>query len=113
MIIMAAKKSGTGLNKNTAAALSYVLGPITGVLFLALEKDKFVRFHAMQSIVVIGAFIVLQMILPFTIILAILTPLVSILAFISWLLLIYRAWVGDEWEFPVLGKYAKKWMKKV
>ncbi len=25
--------SGTGLNKNTAAALSYVLGPVSGVLF--------------------------------------------------------------------------------
>ena len=110
---MAAKKSGTGLNKNTSAALSYVLGPITGVIFLVLEKDKFVRFHAMQSIVVFVGLFILQWVLGLTIILLPLVPLISILGFVLWLLLIYKAWMGDEWEVPVLGKYARKWMKKV
>ena len=44
---------GTGLTMNLAAALSYSLGAITGVLFLVLDPykgNKFVRFHAMQSI---------------------------------------------------------------
>ncbi len=45
--------SSTGLAPNVAAALSYILGPITGVLFLVLEKEnRFVRFHAAQSITV-------------------------------------------------------------
>jgi uncharacterized membrane protein len=113
VIILTAKKSGTGLNKNTAGALSYVLGPITGVIFLVLEKDSFVRFHAMQSIVVFLGLFILQWIMGITIILLPLVPLVSILSFVLWLLLIYKAWMGDEWEVPVLGKYAKKWMKKV
>ena len=54
---------GTGLKKETAAALSYVLGPVTGVIFLVLEKDPFVRFHAMQSIVVIVVLFGLQWVL--------------------------------------------------
>ncbi len=108
-----AGKSATGLNKNTAGALSYVLGPITGVIFLILEKDSYVRFHAMQSVVVFVALFVLQVLLGITLILAALVPLVSILSFVLWLLLIYKAWQGEEWEVPVLGPYARKFVKKV
>lgn len=109
---MAETKSGTGLNKNTAGALSYVLGPITGVLFLVLERDSFVRFHAMQSIVFFIAVFILNMILGFTLILALFIPLLSILWFILWLMLIYRAWQGKEWELPVVGKFARQLMAK-
>ena len=108
-----AEKSGTGLPKNTAAALSYVLGPVTGVVFQVLEKDPFVRFHAMQSIVVFVVLFVLQWVLGITIVLLPLVPLISILSFVLWLLLIYKAWQGDEWEIPVLGAYARKFVKKV
>lgn len=104
---------GLGLPKNTAAALSYVLGPITGIVFLLLEKDPYVRFHAAQSLVVLGGLMVLWIVLPFTIILLPLTPLLFILIFVLWLILIYRSWMGDEWEVPFLGKYARKVVKKV
>ncbi len=110
---MAEEKKGTGLPKNTAAALSYVLGPVTGVIFYVLEKDPFVRFHAMQSIVVFVVLFVLQWVFGLTIVLLPLVPLISILSFVLWLLLIYKAWQGDEWEVPVLGKYVRKFMKKV
>lgn len=103
-----AAASSTGLSKNTAAALSYVLGPITGVIFLILEKGSYVRFHAMQSIVVFVGLFILQWILGFTVILLPLVPLIGILMFVLWLLLIYRAWQGDEWEVPVFGKFARR-----
>ncbi len=93
----------TGLDKTTAAALSYVLGPITGVVFYVTSKDPFVRFHAMQSIVVFGILILLQILLGATVILVFLMPLVSILSFLLWLILIYKAWLGEEWKVPVLG----------
>ena len=99
--------ASTGLKKNTAAALSYVLGPITGVIFLIMEKDKFVRFHAMQSIVVSVTMFVLQWVLGLTIVLLILVPLVGIVGFILWLVMIYKAWQGEEWEVPILGKVAR------
>lgn len=107
-----AGKSGTGLKKETAGALSYVLGPITGVIFLVLEKNSYVRFHAMQSIVVFVGLFVLQSIFAFTIILAVLVPLLSIIGFVLWLLLIYKAWQGEEWEVPFLGKFARQLAKK-
>ncbi|OGM08485.1 hypothetical protein A2159_02665 [Candidatus Woesebacteria bacterium RBG_13_34_9] len=106
-------KKGTGLPKNTAGALSYVLGPITGVVFYILEKDPYVKFHAMQSIVVFVVLFALQWILGLTLVLLPLVPLISILSFVLWLLLIYKAWQGEEWEVPLLGKYARKFVKKV
>jgi uncharacterized membrane protein len=109
---MAKEKTVTGLPKNTAAALSYVLGPVSGVLFLLLEKDAYIRFHAAQSIVVVGGLTVLWMVLPFTLILLPLTPLVFVVLFILWLMLIYKSWQGDEWEVPFLGKYARMLVKK-
>lgn len=104
--------SSTGLNKNTAGALSYVLGPVTGVIFLVIEKDPYVRFHAMQSIVFSVAAFVLNMVLGITIILALALPLLWIVEFVLWLLLIYKAWQGQEWELPVIGKFARQLASK-
>ena len=104
--------AATGLKKTTSGALAYVLGPITGVIFLIIDKDPFVKFHAMQSIVVFAGLFVLQWILGFTIILLPLVPIVGILSFILWLLLIYKAWQGQEWEVPFFGKIARNFAKK-
>ncbi len=107
------KKGLTGLPRNTAAALSYVLLFISGIVFLILEKDPFVRFHAMQSIIVFGFIFILQWVFAITIFLAPLSGLLAIATFILWLVLIYKAWKGEEWEVPYLGKYARKFVKKI
>ena len=107
---MASEKTTTGLPRNTIAALSYVLGPITGVVFLLIEKDPFIRFHAAQSIVVVGGLFMLWVISSF--LLAFITTLIFVALFILWLMLIYRSWQGDEWEVPYLGKYAKLLLRK-
>ncbi len=109
---MAGEMKGTGLPKNTAAALAYVLGPITGVVFYVLEKDPYVRFHAMQSIVTFALLFVLQWVFGLTLVLLPLVPLLSVFGFALWLVLIYKAWQGSEWEVPILGKYARKFLKK-
>jgi len=113
------KLKGTGLKKNTAGALAYVLGPITGVIFLILEKDPFVRFHAMQSIVGWVSFLVLNWFSTLLLLTIILAPLVIIfkglllvIGFVLLLMCIYKAWMGEEWEVPVLGKFARKLAKK-
>jgi len=103
----------TGLKKTTAGALAYVLGPITGILFLVIEKDPFVRFHAMQSTVVFVILFVLQWALGITIILFPLSAIIGLVGFVLWLILIYKAWQGEEWEGPVLGKVSRNLLKKV
>lgn len=53
-------KTALGIDENIEGLLCYVLGFLTGILFLVLEKDnKFVRFHAMQSIVTFLALFVI------------------------------------------------------
>ena len=48
-------KTASGLDQNIAAALTYALGWITGAIFLLTEpSNKFVRFHALQSLIVFG-----------------------------------------------------------
>lgn len=108
---MPADKSTSILDSNTASALSYVLGPITGLVFLIIGKSPRVKFHAMQSIVVFGVIVVLQIVLGVTSILATLVPLITVVGFILWLMLIYKAWLGDDWVVPMLGVYAKRFLK--
>lgn len=105
-----AEKTGLGLPKNTAAALSYVLGWLTGIVFLLIEKDPFVRFHAMQSIIVFGALTIINFI---PLVGWILSPLVLIVGFILWLLLIYKAYQGEEFKLPVVGDFAKKQLGRI
>jgi uncharacterized membrane protein len=104
----------TGLKKETSAALATLLGPtlVVPVLFILLEKDEFVKFWAMQSIVTFLALFILNWVLVLTIFLAILTPLVFILGLILWLFMTYKAWQGDKWEVPIVGKFAIKLMKR-
>ncbi len=101
-----AKAAGTGLPKNTAAALCYLLGWITGLVFLLIEKDdKFVRFHAMQSIVTFG---VLNIAVMVPVVGWMLSPLVMILGFILWLVCMLKAYQGEKFKIPVVGDFAEK-----
>ncbi|MCL5090542.1 MAG: hypothetical protein M1514_00885 [Patescibacteria group bacterium] len=62
---MASKKSTFGLDKNMAAAATYLLGWLTGIIFFIVEKDdKDIRFHALQSIMFFGLINILGMV-PF------------------------------------------------
>jgi uncharacterized membrane protein len=114
--------TSTGLAPNLAGALAYVLGPLTGVLFLVLEKDnRFVRFHAMQSIVVGGAMIVASIalsivssILAFVPVLGWIIALaaglgLAIFSLLLWIVLMVRAFRGREWEVPLVGGVARRY----
>jgi len=101
---------GTGLPKNTAAALTYVLGWLTGIVFLLIEKDPFVRFHAMQSIITFGILTILAIV---PVVGWILSPLVMIVGFVLWLVLIFKAYQGEEFKLPVIGDFAKKQLGKI
>lgn len=103
-------KTGTGLPTNTAAALSYVLGWLTGIVFLLIEKDPFVRFHAMQSIITFGLLTIISFI---PIIGWLLSPLAMIIGFVLWLVLIFKAYQGEKFKLPVIGDFAEKQVGKI
>ena len=100
-----------GLPQNTAAALAYVLGWLTGLVFLLVEKKNgFVRFHAMQSLMFFAALTVASFV---PVIGWLLSPLLMIVGFIAWLVSIYKAYNGEEFELPVAGKLARKQLAKM
>jgi len=94
------KKSSTGLESNIGGLLSYVLGWITGlILFLIEEKDEFIRFHAMQSIIFFGAITAVMIVfgilewIPFIgLLFVVLTALLGLFAFVMWIILIVKAY---------------------
>jgi len=107
---MAEGKTGLGLPRNTTAALSYVLFWVSGLAILLVEKEPFVRFHAMQSILTFGGLTIL-MVLP--IVGWILSPLIMIVGFVLWLVLIFKAYQGEEFALPIIGTIAKNQLKKI
>lgn len=95
-------------DSNIFGALSYLLGPLTGVIFFVIKNDdKFVRYHSLQSIVFFVATWVLQFILAITIIGAILVPIVWLVNVLAWLFSMYKAYQGEMHELPVVGKIVK------
>ena len=109
--------TATGLTQNMAGALAYLLGPITGIILLVVEKEnRFVRFHAMQSTILSIGWIIISYGLRLFLyvpllgwIVGILTGLVLTLGgFILWVLLMWKAFQGEEWELPVVGEFARK-----
>lgn len=106
----------TNMEPNVAAALSYLVTPFTGIAFFVIEKeDKFVRFHAFQSILFgIAAGIAMSIASALVVLLIgiILTPLVSIASLAIYLLLMYKAYSGEMYELPYLGAIAKKQVEK-
>jgi uncharacterized membrane protein len=98
------------MKKNTAAALTYALGWVTGLIFFLTSKDPLVRFHALQSIVVFGGLTVISMI---PLIGWMLSPFLMIVGFILWLVLIFKAYRGGEFKLPWVSNWVKDKLKVI
>jgi uncharacterized membrane protein len=124
--------AGTGLEENVAGALCYVLGWVTGIIFLLIDKRPSVRFHAAQSIVVFGGLQVILIVVGivtgggfffsgfggfdfgpgfgFRYMLFMVGVLVNgvldLLMFILWILLMLKAYQGQRFRVPVAAGFA-------
>ena len=101
------------LKPNIAGLLCYVVGWVSGIVFLILEKkNQFVRFHAMQSIVTFGALTIVQIIFSFIPFVGwILNWIVWVLIIILWAMLMYKAYQGQRYKLPVAGNIAENLLK--
>jgi len=116
--------ASTGMTANVAGCLAYILGFITGIIFLVLEpykNDKFVRFHAFQSIfysvVVIGFHILWSILtgilgiltLGFLGLLMVMLSLVISLVFFGYaIFMMYKAYQNVLYKAPIIGDLAAK-----
>ncbi len=104
------EKPSTGLDENIAGLLCYVLGWVSGIVFLILDQEnKFVKFHALQSIIIFGVLSVLNSLLGWIPVLGLIVGIISgILAFVLWILLMVKANQGERYKVKWAGDYAER-----
>ena len=110
---------------NVAGLLCYILGVITGVIFLVIEpykNNRFVRFHAFQSIFFWAVCVGFWMIWSWLIVgmlfsagglsmwgfIGLLFTLVRLAMFAAWVFLMYKAYNNEEFKLPIIGDLAAK-----
>lgn len=111
----------------TASALSYVLFFISGLyFFFTTEKEnRFVRFHAMQSILFSAAWVVVFFVSNIIIIsisgffaviglsfmlklVGVFSNLITLGLVATWIYSMYQAYQGNYWKLPIIGDMAEK-----
>jgi len=109
--------ASAGLTDNMASALCYVLGLITGILFLVLapyNQNKTIRFHAFQSIFLHVAMIAIYIVLGILVRMMLgfvglmLFPLLGLVVFVLWIYLIISAYQGKQVVLPLIGPLAQQ-----
>ena len=113
--------AGAGLTDNAASALCYVLGFVTGIIFLVMapyNQNRAIRFHAFQSIFLSVAWFVVWFALNILLGLLMhmagvfgvffLGPLIGLAFFILWIYMIVMAYQGKQVVLPVIGPLAKQ-----
>jgi len=102
--------STLGLEPNTAGLLCYLGGWISGIIFLVIEQEnRFVRFHALQSIVTFGALTVVGAALgwiPY--VGGVFGAIIGIMAIVLWILLMIKTHEGELYRVPLAGWVAEQ-----
>jgi uncharacterized membrane protein len=115
------------MEENIASFLCYLVGWVTGIIFLIVDKRPTVRFHAAQSIVVFGAvsilFFIIREVFYANIVFAgfgmgwsfgyILYLLVELAAAVLWILLMVKAYQRQMFRVPIAANIADSLVGKV
>ena len=101
--------TSTELQPNIAGLLCYLGGWISGIIFLILEKkNRWVRFHAAQSIIVFGTLTVAGIILGWIPLFGpAFSSIISVTGFILWIILMIKAYNGEKYQLPWAGNVAE------
>ena len=104
----------SGLQQNVAALLCYVLGWVSGLIFLFIDKRPFVRFHAMQSLILFGGIHILHVVLSWVLLpamrlwslLVVISSLISLISLVLWVLMMVKAYQSQWYRLPYIGDIA-------
>ncbi len=115
-----------GLDENIVGALAYLFAPLLAIVFYFIEEDnEFVRFHAVQSIIIFGGIFALSigmtvfgfvlgeiplLGLLYAIVAGLFWLLMAPVGFVLWVVLTYKAYKGDTDGLPVTGEMAKNYV---
>ena len=97
-------RSSFGFEENIVAALSYfLLGPI---IYIMEQRSNFVRFHALQSTIGYVILLIFWVLVRFIGALSFLRWAPGILALIFVCVMILKAYDGEEYKIPIIGRIA-------
>ena len=110
----------SGLSENVAGLLCYVLGWLTGLIFLLIDKRPFVRFHAAQSLVTFGALHIISIILVMAFIgggffggswsvfgfWSGILAIIRLLSLILWIVCMIKAYQHERFRVPIAADFA-------
>ncbi|MEK7143079.1 MAG: DUF4870 domain-containing protein [Patescibacteria group bacterium] len=95
-----------GIDPKLAGLLCYIW--IIGLVFLLISKDKFVRFHAYQSLFLGITFAVLVIVSAFIPIINFFTWLLWPLYIVLVVIMMVKANSGEKYKLPLIGDWAEK-----
>ena len=108
------ERTSMGMRAPTAGWLSYLGGWVTGLIFLLLEREnRYVRFHAMQSLIFFGAISMVTTMFSHIPFLGFIGGGLGFVSFICWIFLIIAARRGRYYKLPIIGDFAEKWASKI
>ena len=102
---------GTGIDPKLAALLCYLLSIVGGIVFYLISKDKFVRFHAMQSIILGATYVVLSIIVIFLPVINWFSWVLPLLFLALSIILMIKSYQGERYKLPLIGDIAEKTAK--
>ena len=123
--------TAAGLQENVAGALCYIVGLVTGIVFLVIppyNQNRTIRFHAFQSIFFHVAWIIfwfgLHLVLGtlgpygvFSLVFGVIQVLISLViglgGFLLWLFLMWRAYNNNPLVLPIIGPIARQQADKI
>ncbi|CAM4308584.1 hypothetical protein U9M73_20825 [Paenibacillus phoenicis] len=108
-------KSSTGLYENVAGFLCYLLAFVGGVAFLVLERrSRFVLFHALQSVMLFGGFMLAHALSGFLPIIGVVVNLLlTLLGVTLWIIMMLAALQGKWLKLPWIGELAEKQLQRM
>ncbi len=118
---VAATSATAGLDENVAGLLCYILGWITGLIFLLIDKRPFVKFHAAQAIAmsiavtvlyfVLGIFIGMMHFIHLGLLAFLLYPLLGLAFLVLWIFVMYKAYQHEKYKLPIIGDLVEGMVK--
>ncbi len=108
------ERTGMGMKARTAGLLCYLFGWVTGLIFFFIEKEsRFVRFHAMQSILFFGTLSILQGVFSYIPFYGAIGGALGLVMFIGWIFMMVKASRGQYYKLPLFGDLADRLIDQI
>lgn len=99
--------SDVGLDPKVGGLLAYLFGFVSGIILYLVSKDKYIRFHALQSTILSLAVTIVVGIFEAIPGIRIIASLISLAYAVVWIMMMVKAYSGEKYKLPVIGDIAE------